>query len=125
MNKIEILKNIHKYIKSGYRKFALYPFGENGIFIQHCLEQYFSIKPYALVDNYCDEFSECIINLKAFQKKYEDDVVIILTVQERQLNIKMMEELLTFASEEMIINIRGSFHRYLPQFFLPRKNLIP
>lgn len=103
INKIkDVLK---KYINNGTNRFAIYPFGVNGVNVRDILKDYFDIVPFCIVDNEYSRYNTKIINLDCFKKICQKDIFVVLTIEDIDANEKIYQELLTYVSPENIINL--------------------
>lgn len=103
-----IRNTIKQCIDSGIGKFAIYPFGENGMAVKNCMEQCFGISSVMVVDNGYSQYNANIFSIDELRKNYDKDVCIILTAEDRTLNQKLKEGLLSFVPEDRIVNLRDS-----------------
>lgn len=101
-----IRDTIKQCIDSGISKFVIYPFGENGMAVKNCMEQCFGIFPVMVVDNVYSQYNVNIFNIDGLRQNYDKDICIILTAQDRTLNQELKERLLSFTTEDRIVNLR-------------------
>lgn len=102
----KIIENrIMQYIDNDKKQFVIYPYGNNGVTIKHYLKDRFDISPVMIIDNkYCN-YNEKIQNREYLRKNYNEQMVIILTIEDENLNNILIKELLEYVAAEQIINI--------------------
>lgn len=108
MNDLDITKCLEMYIDTEIKKFAIYPYGENGKKVKRILEKHFGVCPYAIVDSVLSKYWGDILNLDELKQvvKSNPDLYVILTIEDDKLNGKLGHNLKRFISEEHIINLR-------------------
>ena len=57
----DIIKTLKKYISDGIKKFVIYPYGENGLYLNNILVSCFNLPPYLIVDNELSKYNDNII----------------------------------------------------------------
>ena len=103
-----IRQTIEHYIKScngDIPPIAIYPYGKDGLFVKHILNNQFGIREKYLVDNTLCNYNPEIISSKEMLNKEENITVIISTVS-RGINKNICEEISKSGSSNFsIINI--------------------
>lgn len=91
----KMVRNVIKqYVDCGIRKFAIYPFGSNGMLVKFCLEQCFDILPVGIIDNTYMRYNKKISSMIEYQQKIDSDTYIVLTADNRRLNADLYRKLL-------------------------------
>lgn len=84
-----IQSNLYRIQKG--QKIAVYPYGETGRDTRAVLEEY-GVQPTYIVDNYSKELG--IMNFDTFMKYYDENTVILFTIESRAIFLKLMEQML-------------------------------
>lgn len=100
-----IIKKIKERLQSGDNKFAIFPYGENGLLVENILEKYFDIKPVYIVDNEICKFNRKVISLSEFKKIYQKDLCVFLTIENKEIHKELYSELKKFVLENRIISL--------------------
>lgn len=113
MYSINFIKNLIKEcIDKKESKFIIYPFGMNGINTKNVLKDYFDLDPSFIVDNEYSGYNSKIIDKETLRNVYQQDMYILLTIENADLNVEILEELLEFVPSTKIINYyEKSIHR--------------
>ena len=96
---------LKKYIDKKVEKFIIYPFGENGVSTKNILKDYYGLEPCIIVDNEYSKYNPNIINRETLQEVYQPGMYLILTIENGELNAKLLNELLEVMPAENIINL--------------------
>jgi hypothetical protein len=96
---------IQKNLDNGIRKFAIYPYGDNGVRIANMLRDFYNIEPIYIVDNSLCKYNFKIINFEKFKELFEDDLCVILSIEQQSINLEMENALKEFAPNINIINV--------------------
>lgn len=96
---------IQNCIDNGVHNFAIYPYGENGIKVNHILRECYNIVPRYIIDNTLCRYNDNIISVKTFESLYCEDVCVILSIEDEKLNYEMESNLKRFVKKEKIKNI--------------------
>lgn len=104
-NESIVRKTVKKYVDNGIKRYVIYPFGTNGMTVKTCLEECFGISPVMVVDKEYSQYNTNIVNIDELKKSYCEDMCVILTAEDRRLNIKLEKNLLTFVSSNHVINL--------------------
>jgi len=102
-----IKRIIKKKIIEGNKRFAIYPFGENGLLVKTILYEYFGLSPVCVVDNEYADVNPDIISIHRLVEKYDESLCIILTIENSKINMSMQGELLNFAAKDRIVNLQA------------------
>lgn len=106
MYNLSYISNLLKgYIDQKVNKFVIYPFGSNGVNVKNVLMDYFNLKPLYIVDNEYSKYNSLIINKEELRSIYQQDMYVILTVENQDINKKMLKELSQFVPQANIINL--------------------
>lgn len=72
---------IEKELKIGYHKFAIYPFGENGMFVKDILTNRYGINEVIILDNKLCNFRRDILNLDKIQNVDFEGRSMLITIE--------------------------------------------
>ena len=100
-----VIERLKKYIQNGAEKFVIYPFGVNGVNVKNILKEYFAKEPYAVIDNEYFSYNHAIKSKDDLKSIFQEDIYIILTIENIELNKKIFSELSEFIPEKNIINL--------------------
>ncbi len=120
-----ICRYLKEYISRGIDKFVIYPFGLNGINVRNILADYFDVMPVMIVDNEYSKFNAKIIDAEALKEKYDNDAYVILTVEDKELNDVLLNDLQKFVPVDHILNMydlkseTADLHNFYIGNFLP------
>ena len=90
----------------GYRRFIIYPFGDNGRMVKDLLKEYYNIDPVFIVDNKYSKYNPNIISFDELTKANCRESIVLLTIEDDEINLCMEEECLRFFLEKNIVNIK-------------------
>lgn len=95
------------YVDSGIKKFAIYPYGDNGRKVKRILEEHFGICLCAIADNILSKYREDILNFDELKQLAESDLDmhVILTIENDKLNGQLEHGLKKIISKERIVNL--------------------
>ncbi len=98
---------IGKYIdKTGKKRFAIYPFGENGISVKEELIERYGIKDVILVDNYYSKYNKSIMSFEELLAYDKDrDYTILLSIEEQSTHRMMLDSLLYWYPMEQVLDL--------------------
>lgn len=97
---------LREYVDRKADQFVIYPFGVNGINAKKALEEYFGLKPCYIVDNKYAKYNSAIIGGDELRAVWQENMYIILTVENEDINKQIFQHLLEFIPLEKIINLR-------------------
>ena len=100
-----IISRIKECITRGDEKFAIFPFGANGLLTENILRKYFGIDPLYIVDNEYYKYNKRIISLQEFEDFYQKDICVLLTIEDEDINRELYEKIKKFVLEKYIINL--------------------
>lgn len=124
-----IKKHLINYIKENKKKFVIYPFGDNGLNVKNILLNYFEIDPVMIVDNEYEKYSSAIVDLKTLRKAFQIDWFVILTIENKEANESLFNQLTEFVPESNMINlldlssVKTDLNNFKPISFLPIDNV--
>lgn len=97
---------IKEYVQMGCHTFGIFPYGSNGCQIEDILKRYFDIDANYIVDNEYCKFNKKILSLKQLKTVYlNEGGYIFLTIEDKVLNEKLMEQLCEVVPKERIVNL--------------------
>lgn len=100
-----IKKRLITYIKEGNKKFIIYPYGENGVYVKNILHDYFNISPRLIVDNTYCQYNPNIISFEQLKKEIQEDDYILLTIENDAINEEMQKDIERIHDKNKIINL--------------------
>lgn len=77
----KICEIIEKELDAGYCKFAIYPFGENGMWVKNILKDRYGVDQVLILDNKLCRYRTDVFNLSEIDKMNLDDISILITVE--------------------------------------------
>lgn len=96
-------KAISEQIKKGKRKFAIYPFGRNGVMVKDILNKRYGVQEAIIVDNKLCELND---EIYAFEEvKNYSEYTWLLTSSNPHINLEIYNDTKKVVSEELIVNI--------------------
>lgn len=101
-----IIEKIKRCVDSDNSRFVIFPYGENGQNVKKILLDYFDLEPLFIVDDEFFKYNKKIINYEEFVKKYDENMIVILTAEDEALNTELYITLKEFVVEEKIINLK-------------------
>ena len=96
-----IISRIKECITRGDEKFAIFPFGANGLLTENILRKYFGIDPLYIVDNEYYKYNKRIISLQEFEDFYQKDIRVLLTIEDEDINRELYEKIKKFVLENI------------------------
>lgn len=111
-----ISNQLKKYIDKKVNKFIIYPFGENGINVKKVLVEYFNLEPCYIVDNEYSKYNPMVIDRDRLSDIYQNDMYVILTIENRDTNEEILEELSGVVPQTNIINLLGKKENNIKYF---------
>lgn len=106
MFEINFIRKILKdYVDQGIKQFVIYPFGVNGVNVRNVLQDCYGLQPCFIVDNEFCKYNPNIVNHDTLRNVYQKEMYIILTVENKDVNLEVLKKISDFVPEENIINI--------------------
>lgn len=93
---IKICSAIEKELNTGYRKFAIYPFGENGMRVKDILTDRYGIEDIIILDNKLCDFRTDVLSLNEIKRINFEKRTILVTIENPTLYHEVIN---TFFSE--------------------------
>jgi hypothetical protein len=122
-----VIETIKEYIDKGIENFVIYPYGLNGLNVKKILWEYFDIEPRLIVDNEYANYNKNIVNGETLKQSFNNDMYIIISAEDRQLNQKIESSICDFVPKNNIINLlklqigenREITNQFSIDYFLP------
>lgn len=107
LDRNKTIQKIAEYVKKGYTKFAIYPFGENGEKTNDIFSKIFNINNIVLIDNNLYKYNELIVSWNDFlhSNVSDDQIIVILTIEDSVLNSIFFQEVSQYIKKENICNL--------------------
>ncbi len=103
LNKIRNI--IKEYVDGAVEQFIIYPFGANGMNVKNVLMDFFNLRACYIVDNEYSKYNPHIINSDKLKSVYRENMCIILTIENEEVNKLLEKELLEFVPGKNLVNL--------------------
>ncbi len=82
-----IRKKIQTCLDEGWRRFIIFPFGENGIYVKWVLQEAFGISDFIVVDRELSKYNDKIMNVEAVKRdnNLQNNSVLIISSLDEQI----------------------------------------
>jgi len=103
---------INKLVKSGKRKFILFPYGEWGSMVERNLVQRYGIKDSIIIDNGLAEVSEKVHKIDYLKEIDWSNYTVLLTSENESIYAEIRTQILDYVDMEHIVDVLS----YSPYF---------
>lgn len=103
--KSTVRSQILSCLEKDCRDFVIYPYGDDGLLIKECLEEYFGITPIAIVDNVLCNYKNNIMSGKELRECWQDHWIVLLSVGTGNISRQILDELLQYVDRKRIIQV--------------------
>lgn len=107
-----VRKKIEEAINNGASRFAIFPFGANGVSVRNCLRDCFGMEADMMIDNHYSKYNKRIVDMQYFKKNYSEDIYVLFTIEDRYVNQNLEKELLEFVPQNRIVNFLDTVNKW-------------
>jgi acetyltransferase-like isoleucine patch superfamily enzyme len=106
MSKFSQIKEIiEQQLSNGYRKFIIYPYGENGVLVKDILNKTYGIEELLICDNYVSKWNCKVKPISYLEQIENENIRVLYTCDKIELREELLNSLLNYVSKKNIVDI--------------------